>query len=351
MECHAVFQVPALDSRFPRSGRPHVEVAKPKRSNTGFMQGLLLMGLVGLLFSDGRSNGQSVFADVTAEAGLFTGDAADQLGGTPGVRVSWRTDLFMQGTQQKYKYQVWRSQTNNTPVNVVYGSNANAVDSTVTAAFGQWHQFTVIGGFACPSALPAGTDLAEDIPLAIVGQPYQYQAELIYVIDALDLPVNDGCAGPQYYISERTAASGFATPLDRVSLQFPGDNETISAPVTFSFIQPTGPVTLAYGFCVELSTQPTFPAGQTVAVSRFVRPSAGTQSTPTQVDTTGASMPAYIRNASEVWWRVGTRNVSDSPGPVRDSIGERYVFSQPRRFQRPTNPPGGPGGPPLASQK
>ena len=102
-------------------------------------------------------------------------------------------------------------------------------------------------------------------------------------------------------------------------------------------------------YAVEVSTDTMFPSGRTIVVSRFSSQTPGLQSTSQapghlQIDlsTTNTSLPLYIRQAQTLYWRAGVRNHADRPGPVPDSIGERYIFSA-RYFtlNRPLVPPGG----------
>jgi hypothetical protein len=64
-------------------------------------------------------------------------------------------------------------------------------------------------------------------------------------------------------------------------------------------------------------------------------------STPS-VDTESTVLPSAIRSSLLVYWRVGARSTLDSPGPVMDASGERYIFSVPRQFKRLSAPPPGP---------
>jgi hypothetical protein len=47
----------------------------------------------------------------------------------------------------------------------------------------------------------------------------------------------------------------------------------------------------------------------------------------------------YFAGSTEMWWRIGAKNVADNPGPVKDPSGQRYIFGSPRRFTRPASPP------------
>jgi hypothetical protein len=36
---------------------------------------------------------------------------------------------------------------------------------------------------------------------------------------------------------------------------------------------------------------------------------------------------------TQIWWRIGCKNIDDSPGPVPDATtGLRYLFSDPQSF-------------------
>jgi hypothetical protein len=58
------------------------------------------------------------------------------------------------------------------------------------------------------------------------------------------------------------------------------------------------------------------------------------------VDVGSAAIPAAIRTAATVFWRVGIRNASDRPGvkPERNGWGA-YVYSLSRTFKPPVGPP------------
>jgi hypothetical protein len=55
-----------------------------------------------------------------------------------------------------------------------------------------------------------------------------------------------------------------------------------------------------------------------------------------------SSAPSFIQNSSSVYWRVGVRNVADSPGPIQTGSSLRYIFSQPSVVTKPGTPPGAP---------
>jgi hypothetical protein len=110
-------------------------------------------------------------------------------------------------------------------------------------------------------------------------------------------------------------------------------------PTTFTFLSSLGvdPITLEY--CLEISSDPGFAKGKTVAFTndRLFSGSSGVLSIgPIDVSTilTTVTTPLY--------WRVGVRNPLDNPLPVADPSGQRYIFPQGGfQFTRPgiTPPP------------
>ncbi|MBI1755606.1 MAG: hypothetical protein HYR64_00675 [Fimbriimonas ginsengisoli] len=336
----AIYNVPELDSKFPSTGTsPRTKRSTERGSNAGFIQTLLLFGVLGVLLGSGRADSTNQVQDVRAEPGLFTGTQPDAIGGSPGVKISFKPDLFLRGTRQRFQYQIYRVNAPSGPAVSATGSESSAIDFVSFAASGNYYDFQgVVGGTTCTQLPAVGGFTAGP---AVFGQPNQYQVELIYRLSSLDLPNPGGTVTDCFFATEKTNASGLATPLDRLTLTSPNDGDVISAPLIFTFVQATPPVPVVFDFAVELSSDSTFPAGKTVALGRLTRPGGGTYSSPL-IDTQSPALPSNIRNASEVWWRVGVRNHNDSPGPVPDAIGERYIFSAPRRFTRPPLPPGGP---------
>jgi hypothetical protein len=132
-----------------------------------------------------------------------------------------------------------------------------------------------------------------------------------------------------------------ATPLFRPDLQSPASGEQVPGPVqgdptfdqitfTFGSVVVTDPITVEY--VVEVSTDPNFSRNKTKKLGTIVTPDAGPISLTVPND-------FFTTAGQTIWWRVGARNVADRPGPVKDAIGERYIFSAVRSFKRPTLPP------------
>jgi hypothetical protein len=93
---------------------------------------------------------------------------------------------------------------------------------------------------------------------------------------------------------------------------------------------------------LQFSTESQFHRQDTYTFTSFQSGTVGPLSTPT-VDPSGSFLPANIRTAAIVYWRVGARGTNDNPGPVMDVSGQRYIFSPPSSFKRVVN--GNPGNP------
>ncbi|MHB8635590.1 MAG: hypothetical protein ACYC96_03860 [Fimbriimonadaceae bacterium] len=138
-------------------------------------------------------------------------------------------------------------------------------------------------------------------------------------------------------------AQGLATPLNPTSVTSPADQTTITAPTPFTFNSAVNPAFPSqFQYVLQFSTTPTFAKGpNTFTFAPFITGATGPVSTPS-VDTTSTILPTAIRSALLVYWRIGARSTLDSPGPVMDISGERYIFSVPRQFKRLSAPPPAP---------
>jgi len=342
-----LYGVPNISSKWPKDPNTEVPTAGPRTtrpSNDGFVKILLLAGLLGILFGSNHGSNTNVFTGVQAQAGLFIGNqpSSDPSSGTPGVEVSWGTDFSLRGNTQRYQFQVYRENPTETIAISVPGSQSFAVDNAAgqSATFSNFGN--VVGGTTCANPAPPGVTTATVVP-QVIGQPYQYGVELVYVLSSLDLPNPGGTVQSCYFVTPRAFTQGVATPLNQPQQTFPSDPFPITGPITFSFnSSQTGTVLITVDYCVEVSASSTFNPGQTVVVSKFTSNTSGTLSTPSQVDLSSVSLPLAIRQAQTLFWRVGARNNADRPGPLPDLIGEHYIFSAWLRLTRPAVPPGGP---------
>ncbi|MBS1709302.1 MAG: hypothetical protein JSS65_11370 [Armatimonadetes bacterium] len=134
-----------------------------------------------------------------------------------------------------------------------------------------------------------------------------------------------------YFISGRVQAQGIATPLSRTTLQAPVDGATVLKPTSFQWTSVRGSVgSLTLEYVVQVSTSPTFPSGATTTLPSILdNTTPGGQSLSSTVDPT-----TLYPSSTILYWRVGAKNIADSPGPVPDASGFRYIFSGVRTFRR-----------------
>lgn len=400
-----VFNVPTVKG-FTKKGDPDFG---PKRgrgrgiggSNAGLISVLLLIGVAVFLLGGGRGGGQDLATDVTAEAMVLPDD-------TPAVKLSWRPDGFVKGNNQRFQWQVYRSDTFGTPVMIAGGYTTEAIDDARVRNF-TWYDFQGAIGTTpnCDNTTPANPTQAANVPGVVPGTTYTYQLELIYSLSALDLPgagttgggttgttattggntgglttgggttglttgggttgrggglaeeeipfstggsefeegeiyvqQNTGGGGDRcYFASTKVSAKGPATPVVRPSLRAPVNNAIVATAPVFVFTSVRGATSSAvFEYVLQLSDDPTFPKNRTImpADGRVVENSGlpGAQLSTRPI----ADALTAFKGSQFVYWRIGARNVLDNPGPVPVG-GERYIFSAPFRFTRPTDPP------------
>jgi len=324
-----VFTVPDIEANFGRGGVVQPVVVHPPRDTNHFLQ-VFFAGLLLASAMMGRgAGGQHVVNRVRAEATF------DQFQSVPGVKVSFGTNLFVKGNQQKVQWQIWRSDVVTSPVIVADGSVNSVIDDANPRTF-DWFTATRTSVTNCLQApTAAGTGVA-GVPV-IPGTPYLYQVELIYKIDARDFPSPPAGAVFCFFQSDKQNAIGPATPLNKPDLQSPAQSIDVTTPIPFTAasVVTSAPITVQYA--LELSTSSQFLRGQTETILGPISNSVGIVNMGI-IDTFNGRLPV-IQNATTLWWRIGARNVADVPGPVPDASGQRYIFSVPRSFNRPNNPP------------
>jgi hypothetical protein len=147
-----------------------------------------------------------------------------------------------------------------------------------------------------------------------------------------------------FFVTERASAKGLATPLTPPGLESPSADLPISVlpgsstqPFTFDPVATTS-FSLEVQYVLEFSTKSNFPKGKTQIFGTTLSSATSGQLSFGLIDTVG-DLASFLRSQGEVWWRVGARNLNDNPGPVPDKNGQRYIFSNPRKFTRFGTPP------------
>ncbi|MFN7172722.1 MAG: hypothetical protein ACK4P3_08085 [Fimbriimonadaceae bacterium] len=320
-----VFRVPEVRA-FGASGEV-VAARSTRRTDVGAVVAILLvLGLVVLLFSGGRGSSPApgpAQGSVTASSFLSPYDGVSP-GVTPANRISWSGDLFAKGNLNRVRWQVWRDDFAASPVVVVDGAQTFADDLTQGRPNPLiWSPFTQIDGVGCAvTSLPEAEQ--PGVPGPQIGRPNLYRVELVYRIFGFDavppFPEVEFC----YFRSAQQSAQGTATALVPPTPQFPV-NISVSGNQTFQFIN-TAPIPANVEYILQLSPDPTF------------RTEVATVGRQTNRLSFAVDVNAFFPAAQIVYWRVGSRNIADSPGPLAVG-GERYVFSQPVSFSRPAPPP------------
>lgn len=370
-----VVEVPTMYSTITPAGDAKL-ISKPKRgSNSGFTTLLLVVGVLGVLLSNGRSKGGfSAASKVNAEATTFPEGT-----GAPAVKVSWERDTFARGDQQTVQWQIYRNDVPGSPVMTVLGAAGHAFDTGDARDVTYGDFGTQVGGNTCLNTeIPEATATA--VPGIVPGRPYQYSVALVYKLPAIDLPdggnasttgggglttgtggglttgtggglttggntttttTGGGTAGTAdcYFISKISAARGTATPFAPPGLVSPGSNAVVSSDLPFTFssvVNPAFPITVRYA--LQISPDPTFPNNRTKTYAEFTRTDIGVLSTGSIQNLLSKLASDFGSSQQEFYWRVGAANVFDKPGPV-SAAGQRLVFSLPRRFTTPSAPP------------
>ena len=392
----AVFTPPNIVPGFSQNGSAKVTRARKPNNLSGLLLAALAVGLIVVLASGNNGNSQEVASELRAQPSL---DAAGQ----PAVTLDWGANGFAKGNAQRYRWQLYRDDNSDAPVLLAPGDQTRAIDGAGAARTFTFSAFAQTGGFICTpenTQNPIGSGRATTSTAPQLGRPYTYSIELVYGLLRQDTlsgvsttststtatttgttgtatgttsttatttttgtttgitgttttgtgttttGTTTGVSGADtcYFISARTQSIGTATPLARPQLVSPANNAVLSLSTPFTFVSSattTFPVTL--GYVLQLSSSPVFQKNLTYTYPEFVRTEAGTIATD-PINTSASTLPAFIRNATTVYFRIGARNVQDKPGPVKDpATGLRYIFSAPSRFTRPSGPPPPPG--------
>lgn len=286
---------------------------------TGVLLGLLVVTALVLILQD--SGGGDSPGNVTAEAGL-------DLNGQPVVFLSWKPNLYNQGSRNRVEWQVWRSDVAANPVLVVPGAESKAQDGTLARDV-DYRTDVPNGGTTCTE--DPGTTNAPGVPGIVPGTSYLYQLSLIFKLSSIDLPGGGEEVMDCFFTTTRSTARGQATPVFPVQLSVPQNGATdVSNVVQFAWQSTPG----ANRYLVQISTSPNFTSRSTVRNIATVD-----SIIPGGVSTDPIDISGIFPGVQRLYWRVGARNTGDVPGPKQDATGERFVFSQPFQFDRVLPPP------------
>lgn len=374
---------------------------RPRSNPSSLVSTVLVLGLVGVLLSGGRSSSNNSANSLVAQAALFPTNS-----GTPAVKLQWRLDPFFRNGNN-VQWLIYRSDVSGAPALVQDGAKTFAYDDTNprTVTYGTNATIQDSQSQCNPYTSATATGISGVVP----GQPYLYEIAGIYRIAQIDLPAGSkrkgriktpgllttsntsasvgtttaGTAGTTagtnagttagtttagttagtstgtgtvtttggfcFYISGRTSAKGPATPLNRPVLLTPIINQVVTSNIPFTFqsvVNTAFPARI--GYVVQLSNSPQFPLNATVTSPEKLSTEVKDQSITFPPRFSGDTFSGFLQerfgNATVIWWRAGARNIDDVPGPEPDkTTGLRYVFSAPQPFSRTASGPPGKG--------
>jgi hypothetical protein len=385
----AIFEVPDITPKWNPDGTPSVARPKSKGVSSNLITTLLVLGLVAFLVGGSGGRGGEILQDVTAEA------YSDPTNG-PSVRVSWLPNAFAKGNQMRQFWQIFRNDFFDVPVRIAIGGNTQALDNTSAVASVTYSTLSSPPDFT--TCVGNSTTTAANIPGVTPGRPYQYAVSLVFSMAQSDLPggssggggttggvttggttgattgattgtttgattgattgttgttgsttsstaattggATGGGNGSCFFLSPRTTSNGYATPLNRPSLIAPASNATLQNPQQFTFLSVVNPLyDVTAEYVIQISSTPNFAPNTYVQRTVFQRRDTGTLATQA-IDLNDTSLPSSILTATTLHWRIGARNVLDSPGPVPDDFTQkRYIFSVVNQLTRPGAPP------------
>lgn len=325
----AIFRLPTVQVK---AGKVVTERPRQRGEGNKLLRALgpvLILGLIAFGVARASSGGntpvQTVFAEATTDGNF-----------EPQVRVSWKTTLFAKSVPDTIQWQIYRSDFigtddngNPIPVGVTPGNQNFFIDTTVPRTFSY-------------ASLPreGSEDLSltevEGAPGVAPGRSYVYQIALVY----REQIVTDGQATFLYKLTDRVM-SGQVTVIAPVQLLTPLQRSEDVDPkdVRFSWLAAEG----ANAYRVEVSTDPTFRDRNRTFVSNEI---LSTAAGGTPVSTERINLEAALLNRLgltgqrvTLYWRVGARNLGDTPGPAVGPGGLRYVWSRPFEFTTQELPP------------
>lgn len=293
------------------------KVRSSKRMDTqGALLAILVVGATAALISNGGGGNEP--GEFTTEAGV----AEDGI--SPVVRCSWKPNIFNLGNANRVEWQVWRTDYTPTPIAVLPGS-FTSVFHRLQGRLDSWRDISLLGGPECEDD-PGAEAFDNAAPGIDPGTTSWYNLSLIYRISALDAP-NGGDNDYCYYTTTRTSAKGPVTPVIPAALVAPADqSKDVNNTLQFSWQAVQG----ADQYLVQISTERIFRTKSRIKNIVVVND---------QNNTDPIDISTVFPTTKRLYWRVGAKNSGDVPGPVRDSAGNRYVFSQPFWFERVELPP------------
>lgn len=347
----AIFEVPEVAPAITLDGRTIVQKPKAQANTSSLISTMLVMGVVAFLVLGSGGRGGEVISPPVAEAYVDP-----TLGST--VKITWKPNGYAKGNSQRRQWQLYRSDDLSIVSLTTPGSSYQVLDTT-TARTTNWTQLPNSDFNVCND----DNQVTSAATAAILGRPYQYHVQLVFVIPSSDLPGGSsggtattgttatngntatngttGAATDECFFVSALSPTGLATPLARSGLVSPPNNGTLATPQVFTFnsvVNPAFDITVEYQ--LQVSSTLGFTAATTYKKVLFTRRDTGTLGSDPIDLTNDTAVPASVRSAAILYWRIGAKNVMDSPGPAMDVLSrDRYIFSPANQLKRPGVPP------------
>lgn len=316
-----------------------VPVAKADMGARGLnMQNLVANGSVALILSGGRSN-NSVAADSPVAHSTLDGK------GNPAIRIDWKQDLFFRG-HGVLQWQIFRDDVPGIPIGVVDGKTTSFLDTMESGPITYFKNRRSISELICDT-LEEGTTTRSS---PIRGRPHSYSIVAIYKLRWDDLPPGIklgtavGTKPDCVFKSNEAHTLGYATVLARPTLVAPDDNAKLSGFDKF-VVTPSSNLRfpIRCGYVIQLCQSKSFKGNKVFTSAEVTSVSVKDRQIEVKARFPGDTFTMFLEDVvgaknsqTKIWWRVGARNIEDMPGPVPDpATGLRYVFSEPRSFERP----------------
>lgn len=400
---HVVFTVPPVVTIGADNLTHRPRASRPVSSNASIISALLVVGLVVALLSNGNGNATGAAANVTAEAELMNGNSGPpgvRISWYPNVFYKgnairsqwqiWRSDVSSgpiliapgqdtsfddQTVAQSNTYAAYTAPSSGTDclpqtgigfdptaltpgipytyqVELLYALtqndlpvNGGTTTTTGTTAGGGLTGTTGTTGSITGTTGATTTGTTGTTTSTTTGTTGTTTTSTTTTTTTTTTAGNTGTNNDCYFISGRTN-SQFATALfPPVLVQNSGNNGSVNYQFSSGTPQSSSqPITVQY--VLEFSDQP-FAPGNTnhiYVAGTYVSNVTSVLSIPADVwpsSTESTTAPSWAQNATTLYWRVGARDIIDSPGPLPDiSTNQRYIFSTYQSISKPNVPPG-----------
>ncbi len=329
-KARAVFDMPGLGSVADDPGSKTGQKSSVRKAGGSFIKSLskvvvpvLVAAFVGGMYHSGTA--EKVGA-VTAEAGLSGYDLPTESGG-PGVRIRWNPNKLGKGLNV-VEYHIWRNDFSK-PVLVGLPTDGEVFDDGLERDIS-------IRTPEVNDGQPDGLNSESvSVPAISTGKPLKYYVSAVYSVV--------GKESILYYETVRQP-TGQVTPIAQIPISgmrgpLTGSQQNLHK-VTFEWLSKRGADT----YIVEASTDPTFRNPE--FVSRPISfSSVEGQLVRLEVTTSLYNLFQMLPSEQPIWWRVGARASTDSPGPIPANGREnmRYIYSEINHFYPVEMPPVPPG--------